>query len=247
VLTQIGNYNFRVCNALTSFEAPVLTQIGNYNFRVCNALTSFEAPVLTQIGDDNFIECNALTSFEAPVLTQIGNDNFYECNALTSVTFGKNKFNVKSVDRILTVINTTKSTKGIKLHSGFIFNSMQNSSINSSFCFLAEKDGFYAHGKTVKEAISDVQFKIVAEKLKNEPIYENTMLTVKHYRLITGACDLGCRNFMEQNGIEFEVIVNPNGISETVEKNPISAKELLPILEKSNAYGYEKFKQLIQF
>ena len=56
--------------------APALEQIGNDNFRVCNALTSFDAPVLTQIGNDNFRVCNALTSFDAPVLTQIGNDNF---------------------------------------------------------------------------------------------------------------------------------------------------------------------------
>jgi len=32
-----------------------------------------------------------------------------------------------------------------------------------------------------------------------------------------------------------------------IEKSPIKAKDLLPLLEKSNAYGIEKFKSLINF
>ncbi|WP_406744054.1 hypothetical protein, partial [Tenacibaculum maritimum] len=38
----IGNSNFRTCNSLTVFEAPVLTQIGNYNFSECNSLTTLK-------------------------------------------------------------------------------------------------------------------------------------------------------------------------------------------------------------
>ena len=106
--------------------------------------------------------------------------------------------------------------------------------------FVAEKGDFTAHGSSVKKAIQDVEFKIVAEKLKNEPIHPDTLLTVKHYRLITGACDSGCRGFMQANGIEYKIVDK-----ETVEVTPIKAKDLLPILEKSNAYGIEKIKSLL--
>ena len=36
------------------------------------------------------------------------------------------------------------------------------------FFFIANKDSFYAHGETLKKAIGDLQFKLVAEKLKKD-------------------------------------------------------------------------------
>ena len=53
---------------------------------------------------------------------------------------------------------------------------------------------------------------------------------------------MGCRNWMQSNNIQFKVIDN-----ETVELNSIKAKDLLPMLEKSNAYGIDKFKSLLVF
>lgn len=61
-------------------------------------------------------------------------------------------------------------------------------------------------------------------------------------RTITGACDTGCRDFMQRNNIPFKVEND-----KTVEVNPIKAKDLLPLLEKSNAYGIERFRSLLTF
>ena len=47
---------------------------------------------------------------------------------------------------------------------------------------------------------------------------------------------------MRENNIEFNLIDG-----EAVETEKIKAKDLLPMLEKSNAYGLDKFKLLIQF
>ena len=224
-LERIGDDNFRYCNALVSFEAPVLTQIGNYNFRQCNALVSFEAPVLTQIGDDNFIECNALVSFKIK-------NNIYD---------------VKYVDSYSFIVENIRSSKGFKIYYGYNMPSFENAKpINKKYNYVAEKDGFTAHGSTIKSAISDVQFKIASEKLKNQPIYEDTPITVQHYRLITGACDIGCRQFMEDNNILFKVEDEGTINEKTIEKEPILAKDLLPLLEKKGAYGLNKFKQLLQ-
>ncbi len=110
------------------------------------------------------------------------------------------------------------------------------------FELVVKKGRFTAHAKTVKKGIQDLEFKIISEKLKKETIQSDTLLTVKYYRLLTGACDLGCRSWMQSNNISFTVVDG-----ETVEEKPILAKDLLPILEKSNAYGVEKFKELIQF
>lgn len=64
-----------------------------------------------------------------------------------------------------------------------------------------------------------------------EPIKEDTILTIQYYRLLTGACEFGVKEWMSSNNIN----------------EGITAKELLPILEKTNAYGLSKFKQLITF
>jgi len=98
--------------------------------------------------------------------------------------------------------------------------------------YIVNKDNFYAHGEDLKTAFEDLEFKIVSETLKNEPINKDTMITTKHYRLITGACELGVKQWLESVGIT---------------QSEIRADELLPILEKSNAYGLQKFKSLITF
>ena len=120
---------------------------------------------------------------------------------------------------------------------------MSKGKINKEEFFVAEKEGYTAHGNSVKSAISDLKFKIVSEKLKNQPINHDTDFTIEKYRMITGACDAGCRSFMKHNDIPFRV--NEDGYTE--ELKPIKAKDLLPILERCNAYGFEKIKGLITF
>ena len=110
------------------------------------------------------------------------------------------------------------------------------------FGFIAQKDDYTAHGKTVKKSILDLEFKIISEKIKNDPIHADTKITIKHYRLITGACESGCKDWMSKNNIPFKVVDN-----EIIEVEPILAKDLLPILKKSNAYGLNRFEALINF
>ncbi len=81
------------------------------------------------------------------------------------------------------------------------------------------------------KAKEDFHFKIIAEKLKKDPIKANTVINVQYYRIVTGACEFGCRNFIEQHKL----------------KESYKAKDLLPILEKHNAYGLNRIKQLISF
>jgi hypothetical protein len=108
------------------------------------------------------------------------------------------------------------------------------------FFFIARQSGFSAHGKTMQLAIEDLKFKVIAEKLKKDPINKDTEITVMYYRTLTGACDFGCREFMQHNNIPFKVEND-----KTVEVSPMKAVDLLPILEKSNAYGIDRFKKLI--
>jgi hypothetical protein len=98
--------------------------------------------------------------------------------------------------------------------------------------FIAEKGNYTSHGISVKKCIQDLEFKLISEKLKKEPIKKDTIITDQYYRLITGACEQGVKQWRIINSVDVE---------------EIKAKDLLILLEKSNAYGIEKFKKLINW
>ena len=99
--------------------------------------------------------------------------------------------------------------------------------------FIVGNGKYYAHAESINKGVEDVRFKIVAEKLKHEPINADTMITRAHYRAITGACDLGTESWIKENGLG--------------DKQEMRADELLPILKRTKPYGFERFKQLISF
>ena len=222
------------------FENSEVIEVADRCFYDLTDLVKVFLPNVKKIGSDCFSYNAALTEVSLPALTTAGSDCFSSNDKLVAIKIGKTKFTHKCVDGYPFIIEQTKSSKGIKIYSGYNFISLSEKKINKQKCFVASKDKFFAHGETIKKAVGDLQFKIVAEKLKNEPINKDTKFTVKYYRLLTGACDLGCRSWMEANKIAYSIVDG-----ETIEKKPITAAELLPILEKTKAYGIEKVKQLI--
>jgi len=137
------------------------------------------------------------------------------------------KYNKKFalIDGLFCEIITTKKIKGLIIYTA-------KRIASTEMFYIVNKDTFFAHGKEFKKAVEDLEFKIISEKLKKEPINKDTLIDVKYYRLITGACELGVNEWMNSNGIKVD---------------KIKAIDLLPILEKTNAYGLDKFKQLITF
>lgn len=99
--------------------------------------------------------------------------------------------------------------------------------------YISNVGEFYAHGETLEKSIQDLQFKVAAEKYKSEPINADTIVSIDRYRAITGACEMGVNMWLKENGM-----------SDVLE---IKASELLPILKKTNAFGYEKIKGLVTF
>jgi len=113
--------------------------------------------------------------------------------------------------------------------------------INNDKLFWLVTDGKFthAHGDTLKQAKEDFEFKLISEKLKHEPIKEDTIISIAYYHTVTGACNAGIKDWMGK-------VFNEKELSQ-VERNGIKAKDLFPLLKKHNAYGYEKFNKLVTF
>jgi hypothetical protein len=230
-----------------TFTAPALVEVSGYVYVREGA--TFTAPALAKSG---YVEVQQGATFTAPALVEVsGYVYVYEGATFTAPALVakngilkiKNKeLQITQNDGVVFYVETAKTSKGIKISTGAKRVWIENGEVKEKIGYMAEKDGFTAHGDTLKLAVSDLQFKLVAEKLKNEPIHEDTEITVMHYRTITGACDSGCRDFMHRNEIPYKI----EG-GRTVEVAPIKAKDLLPILQKSDAYGYQKFSSLVTF
>ena len=82
--------------------------------------------------------------------------------------------------------------------------------LKSQKVFIIEKDEYTSHADTIKKAINDVEFKIMQQNFNVEEIVEKVkekgFFTVYDYRLITGACEKGCNDFLDSNNINQETM-----------------------------------------
>ena len=119
---------------------------------------------------------------------------------------------------------------------------VKNVNTKKEFYFITDGKFTHSHGDSLKTCKRDFEFKVISEKLKKEPITKDTLFTVQYYRLVTGACDFGVRQWLDSNKIAYEIVDG-----KTIEKKPMKANELLPILRKSNAYGLQQIEKLLTF
>ena len=166
---------------------------------------------------------------DAPLLATSGYIELKENAKL--VTKLTKKINYIAVDNTMFVIESEKNSKGIKIYSGYILRRFENKKLIKEACYVATKEKFFAHGPSVKKAVTDLQFKLISERIKKEPIKPNTIIDINYYRTVTGACEMGCKNFIKEHNL----------------KKKYKAKELLPILEKHHAYGVNIIKELVTF
>jgi predicted acyltransferase (DUF342 family) len=167
------------------------------------------------------------------MLASVGGYLSIYSNVILNANF-LNNINYKSVDNYLFVIKKTSVKKGITIHEGYNAKGVVNGVLNEQpTIYVAEQGNYSAHGNTIKKAIEDLNFKILSDKIQNEPIQKDTIITKEKYRMITGACEFGCQQFMAANNLAQDI--------------EIKAIDLMLILEKTKPFGYSKIKQLINF
>ena len=127
---------------------------------------------------------------------------------LDSLT-GKHKYGGKTHEFLcadgVTMLVVSKRAKGdLTLYKAKYFGGGDIEKLDG--CYVAQRGEYFAHGATAREALSDLNFKFlqseadvaeIAAKVRKEG-----KVSVLDYRLLTGACQEGCRRFIHENELD---------------------------------------------
>jgi hypothetical protein len=217
-------------NEGATLTAPKLTEVsGHVTLREGASLT---APKLTEVSGHVTLREGA--SLTAPALTEVsGHVYLYEGASLTAPKLypdGFGKFTV--LDDIGCVVLSTKQAHGVTVllcrHS-----KIRDQKIVGNKFYVAQSGNHNAHGKTIDEAVRELQFKTGDRDIEQ---YRNMPKSTKKspddwafvYRMITGACQYGTRDFMARKGKL---------------KKSYTLTEILA--ETKGAYGHETFAKVV--
>ncbi len=202
-LTVIGDSAFCKCKSLQKIHIPEnVRKIENYSFYDCRSLMEVHLPnSLKDIENFAFKGCKSLQEMQIPNGTGIGAYTFFKCESLRKIMWGEEKYNVKSIDGYCMHIRGYKTLHDMIITKVSYFP-------EKNIVYVVEKNGYAAHGDSIRRAVEDLQFKIRKDLNDlNEHIQRIAKLgvmTAMDYRLLTGACYEGTNRFLELNNLTWE-------------------------------------------
>ncbi|MEM6260737.1 MAG: hypothetical protein AAGI37_21015 [Planctomycetota bacterium] len=225
-----------------TFKAPALTTSGLVD--VSRGAT-LEAPALTEVSGPLYVQEGA--AFEAPSLTAVyGTVCVYRGATFEAPALRTAAHLIYATElcghkvEVFDYIGTV--TQGSKVLDGITVRKCRRASFKDGVLvgdrmYVVSRGEHHAHGETAKEAITDLMFK---EADKDESIYRgmspDTEKTVEDwivaYRVVTGACRLGVREFIER-------LTKHRGEL----KESYTLSELLEMTQ--GEYGSERFREVV--
>ena len=227
---EVGTFDGLNINGGLSLESLTNAEVGLFIGLNLNGYLDLSS--LTKVDDGLF---NGLNLNGSLTLNSVLTEKLDLLNGINHN--GKLYINYKSIKSV-----NTKLTDGYNKKRGYCyFDGILRSVLSvktigeykiylTPFDYVVQKGDYTAHAESIEKGISDVNFKILAIQYQ-ENLTLDTMLNKHIYRLITGACELGCNDWIRNNNIQVE---------------EISVRDLIPLLEKTNAYGVEKIKNLVK-
>lgn len=145
-----------------------------------------------------------------------------------------NQYEIFRIDSIPTIITKLRGN----IAKGFIL----NKDLTLEPTFVVKSNNYFSHGSTIKEAMHNLEEKIlenrdleeIIEEFKNKfnkkDKYKGTLFYQWHHYL-TGSCVQGRNDFVKNNGIDLE--------------KEYTVLEFLQIVK--NAYGWSNLEQLVDY
>ena len=171
-------------------------------------------------------------------LTVVGS-LYLEGTGITDTSKVNRKFNVDLVNKIWSnskYICADDLFTEVLSHHGNVWEVKKIAS-TKSFYLVTDGHDKYAHGDTIQEAKKDLLYKISnRDKSEYEKLTLDSILTfeeaIECYRIITGACSFGTKNFVETI------------LPEKDKKASYSIREMIEITR--GQYGHETFKSFFK-
>jgi hypothetical protein len=198
----------------------VSTENDNYLGLTHLILDEIDGVKVTTIGNGFLYYNESLTSIELPNVTTIGHGFLFHNESLII-----NKGEIVNNDGIPVFVKSRKTRGEFTIIKGSACKK------DGEETCLAIRDKYSAHGKSIEKAIEDCNFKFLqstidVEKYAKE-VKEKGVMTIQDYRLLTGACEQGCKMFLSQNNLE--------GVNE------LPLNKALPLV--NNAYGFDRVRE----
>lgn len=203
-VTSIGDGAFYGCKNLKNLKLPEgLISIANYVFGECKNLEVFTFPEnLVYIGFCAFEGCKNLENITIPEsVTDIDNYTFYDCKSLKQIQWGNIIYHVKCVDGICMNILHEKKMGLYIIYKCQYFPELDK------IVWAVEKDNINAYGETLKDAVRNVEFKLLDRRLISEHvarIKSQGYVTPIDYKLITGAKDTEIIDFLKKKNLSWD-------------------------------------------
>jgi hypothetical protein len=213
-------------NLTTLPEGVVFNNKGGVWF---DSLTTLPEGVV--FNNEGGVWLNNLTTLPEGVVFNNKGGVFLHRPAEETQTYLGKTIRIKWIDGSTMLIENTKVKDGIAIHKCRYFGGGDIDKLEK--CFVVESGELSAHGKTLKEALEDLSFKVqenVDIQVHVEEILKTQLVTITQYRHITGACREGIRHFLEENDLP-----------QDVESIPLDkVKDLI-----KGKYGADKFLKLV--
>ena len=193
-----SNHNYTISGNNTS-----ITSGGGVGL---NSLTSL--PEGTEFKNGGSVYLNSLTSL--PEGTEFKNSGGVYLNSLKGKGELYKSLTVEVVDGCTMLVRSTRNVGDFMADHCWYMGGGPVEKLSS--CFVATKGEQSAHGDSIREAIRDVEFKVLQLNFNTDDlvakIKERGTIKFNDYRLLTGACESGLRHGIEEAGVTEEVSVS---------------------------------------
>ena len=192
--------NLEICTQADAEKYKHLTEVSGDLY----INSSAELDALTSVG--GYLYINSSAELDAHALTSVGGYLYInKKDALTAsklYTGGYDKFTV--LDNIPCVILSEKKQGDVSVLMCRRAQIKKQKVVGDKF-YVARSGEYNAHGKTIAEAVQDLQFKMgVLDVEQYRDLPRNTKKTPAEwaivYRIVTGACRFGTEDFMNRKG-----------------------------------------------
>ena len=134
------------------------------------------------------------------------NGGYVYLNSLTDEyqTYRGQRIRLKYIDGYTMLIRSERTLDDATIYSAAYFGGGELADLKS--CYVAHQGEYFAHGETIEQAMRDVRFKAMEHDFDEEELVAEIKargtVYINDFRLITGACEEGTRQGMEQAGLD---------------------------------------------